>query len=88
VAKRSYPQLERRRGGGTLGSVWNGIVACLAWSPWRCSPSAVAPPALWPFDPAARHGLGNQRLLRYDALAEHAEPKEMGRIFRERRGGL
>jgi len=33
-------------------------------------------------------GWGNQRLLRYDALAEHADRTEMARIFRERRGGL
>src|SRR5438094_541488 len=38
----------------------------------------------------ARHlgHCGNQRLLRYDALAEHADSAEMARIFRERRGGL
>jgi 4-amino-4-deoxy-L-arabinose transferase-like glycosyltransferase len=27
-------------------------------------------------------------LLRYDALAEHADAQEVGAIFRERRGGL
>ena len=30
----------------------------------------------------------NQRLLRYDALAEHADKTEMPRLFRERRAGL
>ena len=30
----------------------------------------------------------NQRLLRYDALAEHADPQEMKRIFAQRRGAL
>ena len=30
----------------------------------------------------------NQRLLRYDALAEHAEAAEMARLFRQRRGPL
>jgi hypothetical protein len=30
----------------------------------------------------------NQRLLRYDALAEHADAAEMARIFRERRAAL
>jgi uncharacterized protein involved in cysteine biosynthesis len=30
----------------------------------------------------------NQRLLRYDALAEHADAEEMARIFRDRRSTL
>ncbi len=30
----------------------------------------------------------DQRLLRYDALAEHAEPMEMKLLFREQRGAL
>jgi hypothetical protein len=30
----------------------------------------------------------NQRLLRYDALAEHADREEMKHIFRARRGHL
>ena len=33
-------------------------------------------------------GWGNQRLLRYDALAEHADGDEIRRIFRKRRGAL
>ena len=33
-------------------------------------------------------GWANQRLLRYDALAEHADRQEMRAIFRERRGHL
>jgi hypothetical protein len=45
-------------------------------------------PPLWPVIPVAILGWGNQRLLRYDALAEHADRAEMARIFRERRGGL
>jgi hypothetical protein len=31
---------------------------------------------------------GNQRLLRYDALAEHADRQEMARIFGRRRQGM
>src|SRR5262249_3564648 len=27
VARRTYPNLERRRGGGAVGSIWNGFVA-------------------------------------------------------------
>jgi hypothetical protein len=45
-------------------------------------------PPLWPLIPVAILGWGNQRLLRYDALAEHAAAAEMGAIFRRRRGAL
>jgi CysZ protein len=86
VARRSFPQLERRRGGSTLGSVWNGclalagmlLLAVLSLPLW------LAPP-LWPVLAVAILGWGNQRLLRYDALAEHAEGAEMQRVFRGRR---
>jgi CysZ protein len=89
VAERSFPHLQRRRGGGTTGSVWNGIVALagmlllfvLSLPLWFLPP-------LWPLIPLALLSWGNQRLLRYDALAEHADQAEMARIFRERRGAL
>jgi hypothetical protein len=50
-------------------------------------PLWVLPP-LWPLIPLAILTWGNQRLLRYDALAEHADAAEMQRLFRERRGAL
>jgi len=89
VAKRSYPQLEKRHGGGTLGSVWNGIVALLGMVALALLtiPLWLFPP-LWPLIPLLVMAWANQRLLRYDALAEHADPQEMTAIFRERRGGL
>ena len=89
VAQRSYPQLERRRGGGTAGSVWNGLVTVAGMLGLFIAslPLWLLPP-LWPLIPLAVLSWGNQRLLRYDALAEHADPAEMARIFRERRGAL
>ena len=45
-------------------------------------------PPLWPLIPLAIFAWVNQRLLRYDALAEHADRLEMQRIFRERRRAL
>ena len=45
-------------------------------------------PPLWPLIPLAILAWVNQRLLRYDALAEHADAAEMPRMFRERRGAL
>jgi hypothetical protein len=89
VASRSFPHLERRRGGGTAGSVWNAIVAfagmllffVISLPLWLI-------PVLWPVITLAILMWVNQRLLRYDALAEHADAAEMARVFRERRGSL
>jgi CysZ protein len=89
VAERSFPQLQRRRGGGTAGSVWNGLIALAGMlGLFVVSLPLWLLPPLWPLIPLAVLSWGNQRLLRYDALAEHAEETEMARIFRERRGAL
>jgi CysZ protein len=89
VAARSYPQLERRRGGGTAGSVGNGLVVLAGMlGLFIVSLPLWLLPPLWPMIPLVILSWGNQRLLRYDALAEHADPAEMARIFRERRGAL
>jgi CysZ protein len=89
VASRSFPALERRRGGGIAGSVWNafftlvgmvglGVLSLPLW---------LIPP-FWPLIPVAILSWVNQRLLRYDALAEHADAREMASLFRRRRGAL
>ena len=89
VAARSYPQLERRRGGGTAGSVGNGLVALAGMvGLFIVSLPLWLLPPLWPLIPLVILSWANQRLLRYDALAEHADQAEMARIFRERRGAL
>lgn len=89
VASRSFPALERRRGGSVAGSVWNGVAALggMALLFLVSLPLWLLPP-LWPLIPLAIFAWGNQKLLRYDALAEHAEAAEMARLFRERRGAL
>ena len=89
VATRSFPTLERRRGGGMAGSGWNAIVALLGMAGMFLIslPAWILPP-LWPLIPLLILAWGNQRLLRYDALAEHADEEEMARIFRERRAGM
>ncbi len=89
VARRSYPGLERRHGGGTLGSAWNSIVALLGMAGLALVtlPLWLFPP-LWPLIPLLVMAWANQRLLRYDALAEHAEAAEASAISRERRGAL
>lgn len=89
VAGRAYPQLAQRKGGTVAGSVWN---AC----------SAVALFAvLWLFSlPLWFTGIGalvlpplisawfNQRMFRYDALAEHATPAERDAVVRGARWRL
>ena len=86
VARRDFPMLERRRGGTFVGSIVNAVAAVSAFALlWL-----VTLP-LWlflgPFAvllPWALSAYLNQRLFRYDALAEHADPQEMQRVFTER----
>ena len=89
VSRRSFPALERRRGGGFGGSAWNGVIALLGMAVIAVVtvPLWLVPP-LWPLIPVAILGWGNQRLLRYDAIAEHADATEMRAVFRKRRGPL
>ena len=89
VAERDFPALERRRGGGVAGTGWNGLAAFLGMIGLAVLsvPFWFFPP-LWPVIPVLILGWVNQRLLRYDALAEHADAGEMARIFRSRRGPL
>lgn len=89
VAERSFPRLERRRGGGAARSVWNAVVTLAGMIGLFLAslPLWLLPP-LWPLIPLAILTWGNQRLLRYDALAEHADAREMALLFRERRGSL
>jgi CysZ protein len=89
VAARRFPSLRRRHGGGFAGSVWNSVVAIagLVLLGVVSLPFWIFPP-LWPLIPLAIMGWVNQRVLRYDALAEHADAYEMKKIFATRRGAL
>lgn len=86
VAERSFPSLERRHGGSLAGSIWNAFVALAGMLVFLIVslPLWILPP-LWPLIPLVIFAWVNQRLLRYDALADHADRLEMQRIFRERR---
>jgi hypothetical protein len=89
VATRSFPHLERRHGGSTAGSVWNSLVAFFGMLLlFAISLPLWLIPVLWPVITLAILTWVNQRLLRYDALAEHADAAEMKRVFREQRGPL
>jgi hypothetical protein len=89
VAERHYPQLARRQGGSLAGSAWNGVFALagLVGLALVSIPFWLVPP-LWPLIPVAIMGWLNQRVLRYDALSEHATAEEMQQLFKARRGTL
>jgi CysZ protein len=87
VAGRDYPQLKRENGGSLVGNLWNAVIAIVVFvALW------LVTLLLWwtgiglimPFIAAAYL---NQRLFRYDAIAEHATADEMTALFRNERGG-
>ena len=88
VARR-YPQLASRSGGSAAGSVWNGVVALcgMILLGLVTLPLWLIPP-LWPAIPVAILGWVNQKVLRYDAAAEHASAEEMAVLFKANRGAL
>jgi uncharacterized protein involved in cysteine biosynthesis len=86
VSRRDFPDLERRSGGTFTGGLINAVVAICAFGLlW------LATLPLWLFlgplavvIPWALSAYLNQRLFRYDALAEHADAREMQLVFSER----
>lgn len=89
VGQRHYPGLELRKGGTLAGSVWNGVVAVALFAMlWIASlplwftgiGALVLPPLISAFF--------NQRMFRYDALAEHASPAEYEAVLRATGGRL
>lgn len=89
VSEGFFPQLERRHGGGVIGSAANAFIAVVVYIGlwivtlplWLLGPVG----ALIPFVAA---GYLNQRLFRYDALAVHADAGEMKAIIEQHRGEL
>jgi uncharacterized protein involved in cysteine biosynthesis len=89
VARRDYPELERKHGGSAAGSIANTVVAiflyCAGWvlslPLWLVSPLAVVLPVLL-------LAYLNQRLFRYDALADHASREEYEQVIERATGRL
>jgi len=89
VGERNYPHLERRMGGTIVGSLWNAtaavvmfVVLWLVTLPlWLTGIGALLlPPVI-----SAQF---NQRVFRYDALAEHASAVELEAVVRTAGGRL
>ncbi len=89
VGTRSYPRLEQRRGGTVAGSVWNSLWALvlLILLAGVSLPLWLLPP-LWPLIPVLLFGYFNERVFRYDALADHADARELQQVIRDNRGKL
>lgn len=89
IVAREFPALERRSGGSMAGSVSNAVRAILIfivlWTVtlplWLTGLGAVILPAL-------NSAYLNQRLFRYDALAEHASREEYDALVRRTKGRL
>jgi uncharacterized protein involved in cysteine biosynthesis len=89
VGERHFPQLERRRGGTVAESVWNAattiVLFAVLWLVtlplWLTGIGALVLPALL-------SALFNERMFRYDALAEHAGAEEIQAVVRRAGGRL
>ena len=89
VAGRDFPALERRRGGSFVGGVANAVVAIAVFALLGLvSLPLWLFPVLWPVLAALLVGYLNQRMFRYDALAEHASAAELREIVRDNRAAL
>jgi CysZ protein len=87
VAERDYPQLSRKAGGGLVGSLWNAAIAISLFAAlWLVTLPLwlIGVGIIVPFVAAAYL---NQRLFRYDAIAEHATASEMAELFSNERSG-
>ena len=89
VGEREYPGLARSKGGSIAGSVWNATAALLLFGLFfALSLPLWLIPLLWPVLPIVLFGYFNQRVFRYDALAEHGSAAEITEILRRHRGEL
>lgn len=89
VADRYHPDLQRAAGGTLAGSLLNAAISIAVFAVlwiftlplWLTGVGAVLAPVL-------TSAYLNQRLFRYDALAEHASPEEFAQIVSNSRGDL
>lgn len=89
VVARDFPDLEMKRGGTFMGSVWNGLIALVVFLVlWILT----LPLWLIPFGalvvPTLLSAYLNQRLFMYDALMDHASREEFEQIKARANGRL
>lgn len=89
VGSRHYPDLEMRRGGSILGSLWIATYSFLVFTVlWLVTlPLSLFPPLTFVVQPAL-WGWLTYRVMAYDALAEHASAQEITDIMRIHRWPL
>jgi hypothetical protein len=89
VGERDYAQLVRRKGGTVIGSIWNAVAALvLLGLLFAVTLPLWLIPLLWPVLPVVLFGYFNERVFRYDALAEHGTAAEIAEVVRRHRGEL
>ena len=78
VAERDYPTLERKHGGSIAAMTINALFALIVFLLLSLlSLPLWFVPLLWPVIPILLFAYFNQRMFRFDALAEHASREEM-----------
>ncbi|MSQ51507.1 MAG: EI24 domain-containing protein [Betaproteobacteria bacterium] len=86
ISKKDYPGLAARQGGNITGSLWNAVQAIFIF---LFLAAVTLPlwifPVFWPVLPVVLLAYINQRMFRYDALAEHAQAAEILELVRRHR---
>ena len=89
VAARDFPALVPRRGGTFAGSAGNALVALAVFVPlWLASLVLLFVPPVYAVASLVLNAWLTQRMFRYDALAEHAEPAEIRALLGQSRWRL
>ncbi|WP_141104257.1 EI24 domain-containing protein, partial [Noviherbaspirillum denitrificans] len=89
IGSRHYADLEKRRGGSVLGSLWVATYSFVIFAVlWLVTlPLSLFPPLTFIIQPAL-WGWLTYRVMAYDALAEHADAQEIRDIMRIHRWPL
>ena len=89
VALNYYPALVRQQGGSIAGMVGNAFAALAIFLLLSViSLPLWFIPLLWPVLHVMQLAYFNQRMFRYDALAEHANRDEMRTVFKRQSGAM
>ncbi|RJF95015.1 EI24 domain-containing protein [Noviherbaspirillum saxi] len=89
VGSRHYPQLEQRKGGTVIGSLWLATYSFFIFATlWIVTlPLSMLPPLTFVVQPLL-WGWLTYRVMAYDALADHADAAESKSILKQHRWPL